>query len=87
VSRRVLGLWALVVFLGLLGAGTISNQVRINQANGVLARQARAGQMSLNRTCRLLPITMKAYGDLLDRGKITPVDYSLVLSTANTVCP
>jgi hypothetical protein len=72
VSRRVLGLWALVVFLGLLGAGTISNQVRINQANGVLARQARAGQMSLNRTCKLLPITMKATGTCSTAGRSRP---------------
>jgi hypothetical protein len=29
----------------------------------------------------------EGYGDLLVRRVITPADYALVLSTANTVCP
>lgn len=84
---RIMGLYLLVALLAVLGAGTISNQLKINQANAILARQARAGQMSLNRTCRLLPISEKIYTDMLDRGKITAEDYALVLSTANRVCP
>jgi hypothetical protein len=87
VSRRVLGLWVLVLFLGLLGAGTINNQLRINQANALLARQARNGQLSLDRTCRLLPVSKKIYADMVERHVITVEEYDLVLSTANTVCP
>jgi hypothetical protein len=78
---------ALIVLVVLLAAGTIYNQLAINATNGQIKDQARNGQLSLNRTCRLLPITKKAYGDLLVRRVITPADYALVLSTADTVCP
>jgi hypothetical protein len=78
---------ALIVLVVLLAAGTIYNQLAINATNGRIQEQARAGQMSLNRTCKLLPISMKVYGDMLARGVITAADYSLVLSSANTVCP
>jgi hypothetical protein len=78
---------ALIMLVVLLAAGTIYNQLAINATNGRIKDQARNGQLSLNRTCKLLPVSMKVYGDMLARGVITPADYSLVLSTANTVCP
>jgi hypothetical protein len=90
VSRRMLGLWALVVLLALLGFGTISNQVRINRANATLAAQAEAGQKGLDRQCKLLPVGKKLYAWGLKNSKesgITPADYDLVISTANTACP
>jgi hypothetical protein len=87
MTRRVLGLWALVVFLGLLGLGTINNQLRINQANATLSAQAQAGQKALTRQCRLVPIGRKLYGAALKRGEITLEDFELVLSTAATACP
>jgi len=87
MTRKMIGLWALVLFLALLGVGTINNQLRINQANEILAAQARAGQQSLNRTCRLVPISKKIYVDMLERGKITADDYDLVVSSAAQICP
>jgi hypothetical protein len=83
----MLGLWALVLFLGLLGVGTINNQLRINRANEILAAQARAGQQSLDRTCRLIPISKKIYVDALERDVITPRDYDVVVSSASQICP
>jgi hypothetical protein len=87
VKARAWAPGALVAVVLLLSVGTIRNQWAINTANGQITAQARNGQLSLNRTCRLLPITKKAYGDMLKRRVITAGDYSLVLSTANTVCP
>jgi hypothetical protein len=82
--------WApgvLVAVVLLLSLGTIRNQLSINATNERIKNQARAGQLSLNRTCRLLPVSKKVYGDMLERDVITPADYDLVLSTADTVCP
>jgi hypothetical protein len=82
--------WApgvLVAVVLLLSLGTIRNQLAINMTNERIQSQARAGQQSLNRTCRLLPVSKKVYGDMLERDVISPTDYALVLSTANTVCP
>lgn len=87
MSRKVIGLWALVLFLGLLGLGTINNQLRINKANATLAEQAMNGQRALTRTCRLVPVTRKIYGDMLDRKKITVDDYELVIASAAAICP
>jgi hypothetical protein len=87
VSRRMIGLWALILFLALLGVGTINNQLRINKANAVLSAQAESGQKALNRQCMLLPVGKKLYGDALDRRVITAADYDLVISTADTACP
>lgn len=87
MTRKMIGLWALVLFLALLGIGTINNQLRINQANERLAAQARAGQQSLNRTCRLVPVSKKIYVDMLERDVITPEDYDLVVSSAAQICP
>lgn len=87
MTRKMIGLWALVLFLGLLGVGTINNQLRINQANERLAAQARSGQQALNRTCRLVPVSRKIYVDMLERDKITPEDYDLVVSSAAQICP
>jgi hypothetical protein len=78
---------ALIVLVVLLAVGTIYNQLAINATNGRIKAQAHAGQLSLNRTCRLLPVSKKYALDMLERGKITPADYALVLSSASTVCP
>lgn len=86
MRRRTVGLWLLVVFLGLLGAGTINNQLRINQANARLAEQAENGQRALTRQCSLFPVSRKLYADMLDRRVITAADYDLVVSTATTAC-
>lgn len=83
---RVAGLWLLVVVLGLLGAGTISNQLRINRANAILADQAESGQRALNRQCSLFPVSKKLYADMLERRVISAEDYDLVVSTATTAC-
>lgn len=85
--RRLVGLYVLVAVLGVMGIGTISNQLRLNGVNAKFAEQARNGQLGLDRTCRLLPVSKKLYADMLERGKITPADYDLVLSTASAVCP
>ena len=87
MTRKMFGLWSLVLFLALLGAGTINNQLRINKANEALAKQARSGQLALNRTCRLVPVSKKIYVDMLERRKITPEDYDLVVSSAVSICP
>lgn len=87
MTRKMIGLWSLVLFLALLGVGTINNQLRINQANERLAAQALAGQRALNRTCRLVPISKKIYVDALERDVITPDDYDLVVSSAAQICP
>lgn len=86
MSRKIVGLWGLVMVLALMGVGTINNQLRINKANAVLAAQAQAGQKALDRQCQLFPVGKKLYRDMLVRGKITADDYELVLSTANTAC-
>ena len=77
----------ILLFIAQIGVGTINNQLRINKANAALAQQARAGQQSLNRTCRLIPVSKKIYVDMLERGKITPEDYDLVVSSAAQICP
>jgi hypothetical protein len=87
VTRRLIGLWALVMFLALLGVGTVNNQLRINKANETLSTQAQAGQRALTRQCKLLPVGRKLYTAALERGEITAADYDLVLSTATTACP
>ena len=86
MNRKAIGLWALVLFLGLLGVGTISNQLRINKANAALAEQAAAGERGLNRQCQLLPVGKKIYKDALERRVITVGNYDLVVSTAETAC-
>lgn len=87
MTRKSVALWALVVLLAALGAGTISNQLMINKANATLATQAENGQKALTRQCALLPIGKKIYTDALERRVISAADYDLVLSTANTACP
>lgn len=86
MNRKIVGLWALVVVLAGLGLGTITNQLKINDANARLAAQAMNGQRSLNRTCQLLPVSRKIYTDALKRGVVNADDYDLVLSTATRVC-
>jgi hypothetical protein len=72
---------------GAAGGGTIYNQLAINATNGRIKDQARNGQLSLNRTCRLLPITKKALRRHARAGSHHARGLRLVLSTANTVCP
>jgi hypothetical protein len=86
MSRKTVGLWALVGFLALLGVGTINNQLRINKANARLADQAENGQKALTRQCSLFPVSKKLYADMLERRVITAEDYDLVVSTATTAC-
>lgn len=83
---RAMAPFLLVGFLALLSIGTITNQLKINAANSKLAIQASNGQKSLVRTCRLLPVAQKMYGDALQRGVITVTDYRLVFSTAVQAC-
>lgn len=78
--------WLLVGAMAMLAAGTISNQLRINDANTRLQAQAENGQKALTRQCRLLPVAKKLYADMLDRRVITVRDYDLVFSTADTAC-
>lgn len=79
--------WAAVILvLALLGAGTISNVVRLNATSARVRDQAAAGQAGLDRQCRLLPVGRKLYADALQRGKITTDDFELVVSTANVAC-
>lgn len=85
-AGRSLAPWVLVLAMALLAVGTISNQVRINTANTKLRAQAENGQKSLNRQCRVLPISLKLYADALQRGKITVADYAEVASTGDTTC-
>lgn len=87
MKRKQMALWALVLFLGLLGFGTINNQLRINDANAKLAAQAANGQKALNRTCELLPISLKIYTDNLKRGVISAEDFATVTGTAAKACP
>lgn len=86
MSWRTFRMVAVVVLMALLSVGTISGQVRINSTNARIAAQADAGARGLVRQCRLLPVGKKLYGDALERGKITPADYELVISTADTAC-
>lgn len=86
MRRRVAWVLAIVV-LALLGAGTISNVIRLNATSARVRDQAAAGQAGLDRQCRLFPVSKKIYADALDRGKITAGDFGLIVSTAETVCP
>lgn len=78
---------ALVIVMALLGAGTVSNQFKINAANDRLRAQAEAGARGLARQCQLLPISKKLYADALDRHVISAGDYGLIVSTAVQYCP
>lgn len=77
----------LVMGMALLAFGTVSNQLKINAANTALANQARNGQRALNRQCLLLPISKKLYADAVSRGKITPEEFGLIVSTGEQYCP
>lgn len=79
--------WLLIAAMAVLAAGTISNQLRINDANTRLAQQAANGQKALTRQCQLFPISKKLYTDALGRRVITAGDYDLIVSTAARVCP
>lgn len=88
MNRRAM-LWAaLIVFLAVLGVGTINNQLRLNKANATLAAQAMNGQRALTRTCRLVPIGHKLYvwAQADPTSKITVADVALVQSTAAQAC-
>lgn len=86
MKRRVAWITVIVV-LALLGAGTISNVVRLNATSARVSEQAANGQAALTRQCQLFPISKKLYADALDRGKITADDFDLIVSTAATACP
>ena len=86
MTRKAFGMWGLVVFLGLLGVGTISNQLKLNQTNARISEQASAGARGLVRQCQLLPVGKKLYADALERRVISAEDYDLVVSTASTAC-
>jgi hypothetical protein len=88
VKERARSWWpyAMVTVIALVAVLTVSNQVRINHTNRELARQAHAGQLGLNRTCALVPISKKIYADFLHRGVITRQDYLRVFGTAERAC-
>lgn len=79
--------WVVViVVLGLLGVGTVSNVVRLNATSARVSEQAANGQAALDRQCRLLPVGRKLYAGALKRQEITAADYKLVVSTAAVAC-
>lgn len=86
MSRKLVGLWALVIALALLGVGTINNQLRINQANARLAQQASDGAKALARSCRLAGVSRKIYVDMLQRKVITSDDFALFTDTLQRAC-
>ncbi len=86
MSKKMLALWGLVAALALLGAGTINNQLRINDANTRLARQAADGARALDRQCRIRPVSKKLYADAFERGVVSADDVALVLDTAAQAC-
>jgi hypothetical protein len=86
VNRRQVAWIALIVFLALLGAGTISNQIRINQANATLAQNAADGAAALARSCKLAGVSRKIYMDVLRRDVITSEDFALFSDTLQRAC-
>lgn len=88
-ARRRIRVWAPALVVGaiaLLSIGTISNQLKINQANTRLKMQAEAGQRALTRQCSLLVVSRKLYADMLERHVISAEDFALVFSTAQQAC-
>lgn len=77
---------AVIVILGLLGIGTVSNVLRLNATSEKIRAQAESGQAALDRQCKLLPVGRKLYTDALKRGVISGDDFELVLSSANVAC-
>lgn len=85
-KARSRGLHVTILFMALFGAGTISNQLRLNSTNARIHEQARAGQLGLNRQCSLLPISERLYADAVRRGVITNADYAQIYETAKLAC-
>ena len=79
--------WLLVVAMALLAAGTISNQLRINEANSRLRAQAANGQAALTRACRLAPNGVLIQRDALERGVISAKQFTAYLSATTHACP
>lgn len=86
MTRRLVGLWVLILVLALMGIGTISNQVRINRANAVLSQQASDGAKALARSCKLAGVSKKIYVDNLQRKVITSDDFALFTDTLQQAC-
>lgn len=86
-AAKITGPYLLMFMIALLSAGTISNQIRIGQANDRLQQQAENGQKSLTRACKLVPGGLRIQADALKRGVITAKQFDAYVDATRTACP